>query len=106
MHDSDGPIHWHHFLTGRDDRTIYNVSFLSKPSEWHALGVGFAVGATLGVEGLAVLASYILGRQTRAAPDIPHVRDAIREPVYTALGAVFGLGVRAYFGVELSLGGL
>lgn len=105
MHDSDGPVRWHHFLTGADDRTIYNVSFLSSPNEWHAVGVGFSVAATLGVEGLAVLASYVLGRQTRAAPDIPHLRDAIREPVYTAIGAVLGLAARAYFGVQVSVAG-
>lgn len=87
----DGPIHWSHFLTGRDDRTIWNVSFLSRPAEWHAVGVGAAVGLTGRVELLSALVAYLLGRGTGKLPDVKHIKDAGREPAYALFGLVLGL---------------
>lgn len=93
-------VNWTHFLTGRDDATIANVSFLSKPKEWHALAVGFAggVGPAVGVDiGTSGMASglYSLGRGAKSLADKPgHYKDAAEEPAYTALGFVLGIAAR------------
>lgn len=76
-----------HFLTGRDDATIYNVSVLSSPAEWHAAAMG--VLAAIFPPVAVLIASYIAGRQfgKQAQPDelaglATQVKDAVREPVY------------------------
>jgi hypothetical protein len=101
-HGSEGPVKWSHFLTGRDDATVWNVSFLSNPAEWHALAVGVlaviapdvfmsvapaelqALVAGLPFVGLG--AAYSVGRGLRKYADTLHFRDALREPAYTVLG--------------------
>lgn len=101
-HGSDGPVKWRHFLTGRDDATLWNVSFLSRPAEWHALAVGvFAVlfpdlfltvapaelqALVVGVPFVGLGGAYTIGRGLRKYADTLHYRDALREPAYTVLG--------------------
>lgn len=95
-------VKWRHFLTGRDDATVWNVSFLSRPAEWHALAVGvFAVlfpdlfltvapaelqALVVGVPFAGLGAAYTVGRGLRKYADTLHYRDALREPAYTVLG--------------------
>jgi len=109
-HGSDNPVRWSHFLTGRDDATVWNVSFLSSPAEWHALAVGvFAVLApdvfmavapaelqalVAGLQSVGLGAAYSAGRGLRKYADTLHFRDALREPAYTTLGVSLALAVR------------
>lgn len=94
-------IKWHHFLTGKDDATIDNITFLSRPAEWHAVGVGFVAGITASKTVLTALAMYLLGRSNKFLaildnlPDTLHARDAVREPAYAAGGAVVGFVVHS-----------
>lgn len=82
------------FLTGKDDPTIGGVSVLSRPREWHALGVGFVAVVAPSLIGLSPTVAagggglYVLGRQVRAWADSDtlHLRDAAEEPAYFALG--------------------
>jgi hypothetical protein len=108
-HGSDQPVKWSHFLTGRDDATVWNVSFLSSPAEWHALAVGvLAVVApdvfmsvapaelqalVAGVQSVGLGAAYSAGRGLRKYADSLHFRDALREPAYTTLGVMLGFVV-------------
>jgi hypothetical protein len=89
----DKPVQWHHFLTGADDPTLYNVSFLSRPAEWHAIGLGALVGATGHQAAIVAFILYLLGRETKylGLADTLHARDALREPAYAALGLALGL---------------
>lgn len=91
-------IRWRHFLTGKDDATINNVSFLSRPAEVHALGVGFVAGLSGSKELIVALCLYLLGRETgqmSKLPDNLHVRDAMREPAYSLGGVLLGGAVHA-----------
>lgn len=91
-------IKWSHFLTGRDDATIGNVTFLSRPAEWHALAVGLAAGLTGSKEVIVALTLYLLGRETgqmSKLPDNLHIRDAMREPAYALGGLLLGMAVHA-----------
>jgi hypothetical protein len=70
--------------------TDYNGP-LSYPGEWHALGVGAALGATYAVtadpEAAAALGSIIYGGGKLGSR---HLRDARDELAYTAGGAALG----------------
>lgn len=85
---------WRNFLTGRDDATLFNVSFLSKPAEWHAVAVGFVIAAPTGPLFDTAAAGWglkqYLEHMARKADDGLHYKDALNEPAYFALG--FGIG--------------
>lgn len=95
-------IRWENFLTGDDDKTVGRVTFLSRPREWHAVAVG-AVAAVVfllaqrysfeAIRNLAVLygGAGTARRMVRAFRGSGHVRDAMKEPAYAALGAVIGV---------------
>jgi hypothetical protein len=82
-----------HFLTGKDDATIGNVTFLSRPAEWHAVAVGFIAGLSGSKELIVMLCMYLLGRETGQFSEVPdnlHVKDAMREPAYALGGLLLG----------------
>lgn len=89
-------IDWRAFLTGRDDPTISNVSFLSNPREKHAVAVGIIAGVTGSKTAIVGLCLYLLGRESKAVAELPeslHLRDALREPGYALLGVGIGVGL-------------
>ena len=95
--DEDVEVQPAHFLTGDDDPTIGGTSVLSSPAEWHALAVGAIAGTATVLTGrpeiLGGLLAYIVGRGTgKRAKQAKsgHIRDAVREPVYTGAGAAVG----------------
>jgi len=110
-HGSDGPVKWSHFVTGRDDTTVWKLSFLSTPAEWHALAVGvFAVFApdvfmsaappelqalVVGPKFVGLGAAYSVGRGLGKYADTLHFRDALREPAYTILGVTLASAIMA-----------
>lgn len=87
-------VNWKHFLTGVDDRTINNITFLSRPSEVHAAAVGIVAVVAPSIVGLPPTAAvtgagmYVLGRTVKrwAKSSNLHLRDAAEEPAYFALG--------------------
>ena len=84
-------------MTGKDDATIANVTFLSRPAEWHAVLIGLLCGFTGSKTVLMALIAYIMGRSNKllsyldSLPDTLHAKDAMREPAYAAAGAAIGL---------------
>lgn len=114
-------IQWRNFLTGRDDATVFNVSFLSRPAEWHAAAVGFGTGVltalalAFGVGQLHTILVTIGGSSLvglgmlRTLRQSGHWGDVMREPAYAAgaafLGLLVGMGIATWLSF-LSLGGL
>lgn len=91
-------INWKNFLTGKDDATIGNVTFLSRPAEWHAAAVGLVAGLTGQKAVIVGLCLYLLGRETgqmSKLPDNLHIKDAMREPAYALGGLLLGMGGHA-----------
>lgn len=99
-------IKWRNFLTAKEDATIGRVSFMSKPPEWHAAGVGFAT--TLFVAATVLLnvplptlfavgagSGIVATRTVRRFLTSKHFRDAVKEPAYAALGVLLAVGLLA-----------
>lgn len=87
------------FLSPNDTPTIGPVTFLSSVPEKHAAGVGFVVALgillplVLGVDPVAFVTALFGGtaaatRSFRKFKRTSHVRDAVNEIAYVALGAV------------------
>lgn len=68
---------------------------LSYAAEWHALEIGVFVGLSGQWPLIAALAAFAVGGAElgRRLRDTEHVRDAAKEPGYSAAGVVVGLGV-------------
>jgi len=121
MSDDDSWLKPRNFLTGRDDATVFNVSFLSRPAEWHALSVGALTGIitalalAFGVDRLHAILVTVGGGglvgvgMLRTLRESGHWQDVLREPAYAGggylLGLVVGLGIATWLSF-LTLGGL
>jgi hypothetical protein len=66
---------------------------LSYAAEWHALAIGFLVGLTGAAAVVIAFAGYALGIGRSVFRETGHLRDAAREPAYSAGGIVLGLAV-------------
>lgn len=87
-------VDWRQYLPSVQERGRYTGPF-STFAEYHALGVGFALGPQSG----EVLAAYGAGSGAGKARRSGHLRDAWRELAYVGLGAALRIVVSAAWGV-------